>query len=293
MSPFEPLTRGEQTLQRSVGYYGPCAAEGIAVRRVGQEHWAPGYHIARLFTNRIFLAFIDAGRARCVQEGHVWTVTPQHVLCLGIHRAVEVVCDGDSPLCLHLVVADLASEEALPGFLRDAPPVLRIRNPVDLSKVFTHMFEVATGGLAFGEAIVNRYLHVLLALLQAGRVATEGGSSPLRVLRRCKDYITQRAAAALSLKEAARNIGVSHAYMCRLFRQLEHCTPRQYHTGIRMRIAADRLIQTNRTLDDIASELGISSAFALSKMFKRQFGMSPRAFRRSERAEEGVQHLRH
>lgn len=287
MSEFKPFTTGDQVLKRSVSYFGPYGAEGTAVRRVGLEHWAPGFHIGRLFTNRIFLALIDAGRARCTEHGRTWTVLPQHLLCLGIHRPIEVFCDGDSPLCLHLVVADLSNPEALPGFLRGAPPVLRVRNPADLSKVFTHMFEVATGGLAFAEAILNRYLHVLFALVEAGRLGTGGDSGVVDLLRRCKDYLSDRAGAAVSLKAAARDLGVSHAYMCRLFRQHENCTPRQFHSAVRMRLAAERLIRTERTLDDIAAELGISSAFALSKMFKRQFGLSPRPFRRIERTEEG------
>ncbi|MET9071614.1 AraC family transcriptional regulator [Streptomyces sp. NPDC004232] len=77
----------------------------------------------------------------------------------------------------------------------------------------------------------------------------------------------------------AAEAGVSRAALARRFTDLVGEPPMAYLTGWRLALAADRLRDTDLTLDTIARQIGYGSAFALSTAFKRVYGVSPQEHR--------------
>jgi AraC-like DNA-binding protein len=77
----------------------------------------------------------------------------------------------------------------------------------------------------------------------------------------------------------AAKAGVSRAALARRFTGLVGEPPMTYLTGRRLALAADRLRDTDDTLEAIARQVGYGSAFALSSAFKRLYGVSPQEHR--------------
>lgn len=77
----------------------------------------------------------------------------------------------------------------------------------------------------------------------------------------------------------AAKAGVSRAALARRFSELVGEPPMTYLTGWRLALAADRLRETDDTLEAIARHVGYGSAFALSSAFKRVYGVSPQEHR--------------
>ncbi|MER6419524.1 AraC family transcriptional regulator [Streptomyces sp. NPDC001137] len=77
----------------------------------------------------------------------------------------------------------------------------------------------------------------------------------------------------------AAKSGVSRAALARRFTGLVGEAPMTYLTGRRLALAADRLRDTDDTLESIARQVGYGSAFALSSAFKRVYGVSPQEYR--------------
>lgn len=77
----------------------------------------------------------------------------------------------------------------------------------------------------------------------------------------------------------AAKAGVSRAALARRFTELVGEPPMTYLTGWRLALAADRLRDSDATLDAIARQVGYGSAFALSSAFKRVYGVSPQEHR--------------
>lgn len=75
-------------------------------------------------------------------------------------------------------------------------------------------------------------------------------------------------------------VGMSRAAFARRFTRLVGSPPLAYLTEWRLRLAADALRTTTRTLADIAAGVGYGSGFALSAAFQRSVGESPRDYRR-------------
>ncbi|MFG2450876.1 AraC family transcriptional regulator [Streptomyces sp. NPDC048512] len=77
----------------------------------------------------------------------------------------------------------------------------------------------------------------------------------------------------------AAKAGVSRAALARRFSDLVGEPPMTYLTGRRLALAADRLRESDDTLETIARHVGYGSAFALSSAFKRVYGVSPQEHR--------------
>jgi AraC-like DNA-binding protein len=85
----------------------------------------------------------------------------------------------------------------------------------------------------------------------------------------------------------AESVGVSRAALARRFVDVVGDTPIAYLTSLRLALAADLLVDSSRTIGQVASGVGYGSPFALSAAFKRAYGASPRDYRRTRRQRPG------
>jgi AraC-like DNA-binding protein len=83
-----------------------------------------------------------------------------------------------------------------------------------------------------------------------------------------------------TVAKLAANAGVSRAAMARRFTAALGEAPMTYLTGWRLALAADLLRQRPElTIGAVARQVGYGSPFALSTAFKREYGVSPHAYR--------------
>lgn len=105
----------------------------------------------------------------------------------------------------------------------------------------------------------------------------------LNVVQEAIDAIEQRLEQSIELEELAANAGMSFWHFLRLFRNTVGETPKEYIRRRRLTLAAYALLETQRTVLDIALAAGFESNEAFSRAFKLQFDASPRDFRAAGR----------
>jgi AraC-like DNA-binding protein len=86
-----------------------------------------------------------------------------------------------------------------------------------------------------------------------------------------------------TVEELAGRAGLSRAAFAKRFAQLVGRSPLAYLTWWRMTTAARALRDTDAPLTAIATRAGYTSEFAFAKAFKREFGIAPGGYRRSDR----------
>ncbi|HEX7010065.1 MAG TPA: helix-turn-helix transcriptional regulator [Phycisphaeraceae bacterium] len=115
------------------------------------------------------------------------------------------------------------------------------------------------------------------------RQAEAGGSGPLASDRRAilalASRLSEDPAAAPNVAQLAGEAGYSPDHFTRLFRAVLGQTPKDYIVTARLSRAKQWLIESDRTISQIAAALGYPDAFTFSAQFKKKTGLSPRAYR--------------
>jgi len=95
-------------------------------------------------------------------------------------------------------------------------------------------------------------------------------------------------ARAWTLDTLAQHAGLSRTSLAERFRASMGNTPLNYLRTVRMQKAMAALSESERSLEQIAREVGYTDAFSFSKVFKRTVGLAPRDFRRQDTQDKSL-----
>ncbi|MBR6093894.1 MAG: helix-turn-helix transcriptional regulator [Lachnospiraceae bacterium] len=95
-------------------------------------------------------------------------------------------------------------------------------------------------------------------------------------------YMEQHYAEDLRLPLVATKTGFSEGYFSRLFSSQTGLSFTDYLINIRILRAKELLLQTNKSISEIAIETGFSGGDYFSSVFSRKEGMTPSAFRKNK-----------
>ena len=136
------------------------------------------------------------------------------------------------------------------------------------------------------EAVITRLMDVLLTqTIRRYRTDLEGfrmsnfGARKDPQIAAALQLIHQQPGYAWTAKALAARVAMSRSAFASRFLQLVGVSPMRYLTRYRLARAADRLRTSGEALHDIARQTGYGSDVALSKAFKRHFGLPPGAYR--------------
>ena len=94
------------------------------------------------------------------------------------------------------------------------------------------------------------------------------------------DYIQANCAERLTLDDIAASASISRRECTRCFRRCIDSTPNEYLTACRVRMAADLLRRTGKSILDISEDCGFSSAGYFGKVFREAMGCTPKEYRK-------------
>jgi AraC-like DNA-binding protein len=102
-----------------------------------------------------------------------------------------------------------------------------------------------------------------------------------RLVRQAMAYIQQHYAEPISRADLARHVALSEDYLTASFRKELGVTPVAYLNRYRVHQAKQLLTETDKTITEIALEVGFSDSGYFSRVFRREVGISPEAYRRA------------
>jgi AraC family transcriptional regulator len=127
-------------------------------------------------------------------------------------------------------------------------------------------------------------LEFATGLVRGGDVAVRGAAPAW--LRPTVDYLHARALEEIHLDDVASLAGVHPAHLSRVFRRHYHCSVGQFVRRLRVELAARALAESQRTIAEIAAELGFADQSHLCRVFVKLMGVTPARYRRLVRVHE-------
>lgn len=147
-----------------------------------------------------------------------------------------------------------------------------------------------TGEAIGRQTLLDRLLDVLLISVLRTHFAADPSGAPTwytalhdPVVGAALRAMHDDPAAPMTVASLARLVHVSRATLAQRFTRLVGTPPSTYLTSWRLRLAKERLRESDDPLDTIAREVGYGSGYALATAFKRETGQSPGAWRAAQR----------
>lgn len=127
--------------------------------------------------------------------------------------------------------------------------------------------------------------YVLEMLAQAARAhnGEQRQTRPPAWLREAREYLHDNFNQSFQIADVAEAVGVHPVHLARTFR--EHCdvSPSRYLRRLRLNWVAARLARSEEPLSVLAGRAGFADQSHLTRLFKRQTGLTPGQYRRAVR----------
>lgn len=110
-------------------------------------------------------------------------------------------------------------------------------------------------------------------------------------MEKALEYIDKKTPEPISIEELTVYSNVSSGCLINTFKKYIGETPYSYQLKTRLKLSKMYLTNTNKGIDEIAYICHFYDAFALSKSFKKYFGLSPKEYRNSlfkEKKDKGM-----
>lgn len=146
------------------------------------------------------------------------------------------------------------------------------------------------------EAIEEReghYLSVLLLLQRLVALAIYNGQNNIlkndvklfsdseeKLVMQCHNYVINNPALAVTVEDLCNICNVSQSYLYKSFKSVLDMSCKEFITSTKLEMSARALMQTNKSISQIALENGFSNGYRFSNIFKKNYGLSPSAYRK-------------
>lgn len=100
------------------------------------------------------------------------------------------------------------------------------------------------------------------------------------VIEKVRFQMRQNIEMEYNMEELAQQHNVGYSYFRKMFKKYTGVAPAQYHLQLRVIRAKELLVATDKTISEIAFQLGFQNIYHFSMLFKKKIGMSPSEFRK-------------
>ncbi len=166
----------------------------------------------------------------------------------------------------------------------ETAPIARFRlNKTQLHEVIalidTMQQEITNKNLGYAAMVTSLFCQLIIDFL---RVFVDRDFSSEAVNTAASyliEYVNKNYRKTISIQELKEISGMSESSILRTFRRITGYPPSVYQNRLRMFSAADRLAHTDKTVTEIAYDLGFADSNYFTRMFKKFLAMNPTEYR--------------
>jgi transcriptional regulator GlxA family with amidase domain len=119
-------------------------------------------------------------------------------------------------------------------------------------------------------------------------LSTIGSTTLAEKAQESARWLERNCGRPISIGDAARKVAMSERNFLRLFKREMGLTPSQYLLRARLNLSCELLARSDLPVDKIARRTGLSNGERFSKVFRKQFSMSPTEYRSRRKSGETI-----
>lgn len=248
------------------------------------------FRLDRPLDNTILLLLTLKGCGRLTFRGQTYRMEPGTVTLFDAREERRYQTDGEywEFKFLHLWGGQTEAYQSLIEqkcgvCFSCAPETFRL-----LEQETDRILRITEADVVEDHAEISRILYGILLTLLAEPLSSSSPSAEdgaLRpgsrdAVRRAMLYIHQHYAEKLDTASLAEAVSLSRSCLTRKFTERYGVAPHRYLNEYRLRLAREKLANTDRPIGEIAVDTGFGDCFLFSRVFRRSVGMSPSQYRK-------------
>lgn len=103
------------------------------------------------------------------------------------------------------------------------------------------------------------------------------------IVAKCHEYIINHKEENVKIEDICRRLNISRSYIYQCVKTVMNMPAKDFVVKVKMNIAQRDLLQTGKSISQIAHENGYSTQNQFSAIFKKNYGLSPSEYRKSNR----------
>ncbi len=246
----------------------------------GLERCDPHYRIARNRFKYHSIEYVAAGAGELVTSGHRFPLRPGALFYYSPAVRHEITTDARQPLVKYFVdFCGSRFTRLLAGHPLATHEPCYVGTALRLDDLFAALQRAGRGTGARSQSLCDCLLELLILQVAEHALSQDDAESPAQhTYQRSRDLIDAQHQALHSLKDVADACHVNATYLCRLFKRYGSESPYLLLIRLKMRHAADQLSGSRALIKQVAKAAGFSDPYHFSRVFKKVYGVSPRAF---------------
>lgn len=235
-----------------------------------------GYHLHAILSGT---GWLRAGeKETTISEGQLFLVVPE--------EEMEYCADKKNPWYYCWITFDGTKAKEwveLAGFSEGVfvqNSNVEITRFLEIVKSMLAHPRMAKADMIYNMGKVYEFLSLAIESAEIGNQGMDRGSSWTKV-----DYVDfaikflDQNYASATISQLAEYTGLSRRYLSQIFKDKMCMSPQEYLMNVRMEKARGMLETTEYSIKSIAENLGYENGLSFSKVFKRQFRISPEKYR--------------
>jgi len=150
----------------------------------------------------------------------------------------------------------------------------RLLTEVDMARLNRGVATVLSKGLF---SVDETLAHISGALNRKRKVSSDAQ----RLVRQAMAFLHEHYSKPITRRDIAEHVGLAEDHLTHCFRQELGIAPIAYLNRYRVNQAKQRLKEGQQSVTEIAYDVGFSDSGYFSRVFRRETGMTPEAYRRT------------
>lgn len=254
----------------------------LTLYSAGHEVCRPGHSYGPRVRPYNLIHFVLSGHGEIHISGHVFQATPGDAFLIPAGQVAYYETSREDPWTYAWVCfLGIQAENYLRHIMASTEEIYIIRG------LATEKYEAAILELlAFQDDTTSTYFAVnsillrIMSYLFSDITFQEQEWGHRHGADRIRFYLDMNYFKNLKLKDVALELGFHPHYMTRIFREQFGIPPKQYLMDLKLKKACGLLKSTELSVAVVAESLGFEDALAFSKLFKKEFSVSPSVYRK-------------